>query len=210
MSEKSHLFQAIDRASDAWEQGFRVIAMRLNEILPKNEQIKALPPEDGMTLTRARNRLLNALSGLRSDFPGLREEDTEFPWIVIEGMPLGFSGGVESDLRSHCDLLRKGDLLPSVPEMNRHVTVIRGKFEDLRKHLEGAADAGGDEFIKFTATEAADYVGIPSRTMNRWIRNHTVKATDVGNNRYEFSQAELEKRKEAQAGKKARLKGDRS
>ena len=61
--------------------------------------------------------------------------------------------------------------------------------------------------VKFTCTEAADYVGVHESTIRRWIRNRRIKAESVGGTTYyQFQQSELDAHKTAQEAKKAKSK----
>ncbi len=46
--------------------------------------------------------------------------------------------------------------------------------------------------VRFTKTEAAKYVGIDVKTLDRWIKNHKILWTDVGDMQIEFNLAELD------------------
>jgi hypothetical protein len=61
----------------AYEQGFRIIAARLNEVLKKHApslQINSDPPESGLTFVGAARRLHNVLMGLRPYYPDLPDD----------------------------------------------------------------------------------------------------------------------------------------
>lgn len=86
----------VDRAEEAWEQGFRVVASRLNQLLAIHAPpavIPTKPPKDGWTLKRACDQLLNAFDGLRHHGAELpRRGDEICPWTYCDGCNLCCDG----------------------------------------------------------------------------------------------------------------------
>ena len=56
--------------------------------------------------------------------------------------------------------------------------------------------------VRFTRSEAAKYVGVDPKTIDRWMNNYKITWTDVGDKHIEFNLAELDAHREVKAAPK--------
>jgi hypothetical protein len=136
-------------ALDAYEQGFRVIAGWLNDIMAKHApglRVNADPPEPGITLADASQQLRNALLGLRPEFPDMPGDEKIYPWSLgyahdINSLPVlvGLVGYYASEEEHIAPILRyldeKRSRWPSEMWQTRIVAPVEEYADEQREPL---------------------------------------------------------------------------
>lgn len=88
----------LDRAERAWDEGYAIVASRVNAIIvPKGAKPvgAAVDPPEGVTLEKSRDRMIRALEALKPDADGMSSDLRELKRL----WPLGFGEWVADEQR---------------------------------------------------------------------------------------------------------------
>ena len=193
---------AADAALEAWEDGFRIIAWRLNEILDELQtglHVQTFPPRNRDTLPAAALRLSNALLSIRPSYPELPKDDSLHVWTLghvngVQNSQYYITLSIDEEANGfHLDFLRTRWVSESVDRWQRCIVApIENHAREWRQFFKGftAQDLPAQKFL---AVDLRELSGLGASSVRNYLKLAGVKRAASGERNHEYSRDEVKK-----------------